>query len=241
MKPCLIIGSCIYPFSSFVKLINPKEREELHLVALKRWIVESNYDTIIICDNSNYIYSDELISFALEHGKVLEILAFEGDRNKCKELGKGYGEGEIMEYILENSININYFDSFCKVTGKLFIENHKKYTAFKNVDFAFDFSYSFFWSKDKVDCVFTNFYYANLVSFKNFLKKEYLKVNDNKGFFLEHAYAFALQRATNITVIPILPIVSGVSGSSGFRYSYSRKLIASVKYLLLLTPIIRKF
>jgi hypothetical protein len=240
MKSCLIITSCIYPFASFVKLINPREREQLHISALKRWIVESSFETIIICDNSNYVYCDELILLAANHGKILEVLFFEGDKDKSKRLGKGYGEGEIIEYVFNNSNYINEFNSFFKVTGKLFVENCNEYMNFQDVDFAFDFSYSFYWNKDKVDCVFTNFYYANLISFKLFLKDQYLNVRDNEGFFLEHAYASALQKTLNVKILPIVPSISGISGSSGTRYSYTRKLIAVVKKTLLLSTFIRK-
>lgn len=241
MKPCLIITSCIYPFSSFVKLTNPEEREILHIEALKRWILESNFEAIIICDNSNYSYSDELVVLAKSKGKTLEILSFEGDKIKSERYGKGYGEGEIMKYVLKNSSLINNYESFCKVTGKLFIKNSNKYLGFKKIDFAFDFSYNFLWNKEKVDCVYTNFYYANLSMFKFFLEDEYLKVRDDEGFFLEHVYASALNKGVDIKLMPILPIISGVSGSSGSSYSYRRLWLVSVKYLLLLTPFVRKF
>lgn len=241
MKPCLIITSCIYPFSSFVKLTNPEEREILHIAALKKWILESNFDVIIICDNSNYIYSEEFMLLAESKGKILEILSFEGDKIKSENYGKGYGEGEIMKYILNKSSLIHNYQSFCKVTGKLFIKNSNKYLSFKNIDFAFDFSYNFYWKKDKVDCVYTNFYYANLSMFKLFLEDEYLKVRDDEGFFLEHAYALALHKREDLNIVPILPIISGVSGSSGFSYRYSRMWFLCIKYFLLSTPFVRKF
>jgi hypothetical protein len=238
MQSCLIITSCIYPSSSFVKLINPDDREKLHIEALIRWILESDFKTIIICDNSNYIYSNEIVSLAAKNDKILEVLNFEGDKEKSKILGKGYGEGEIMNYILNNSKYIQSHDSFFKVTGKLFVENYNNYLSFKNVDFAFDYSYSFFWKKEKVECVFTNFYFANLSSYKNILKEEYLKVKDSEGLFLEHVYASALQKANSLNLVSILPTISGISGSSGFNYN--KKLINLIKKALLLSSLIRK-
>jgi hypothetical protein len=241
MIPCLIITSCIYPFSSFVKLTDPEEREILHIKALKRWILESNFESIIICDNSNYSYSDDFVILAKSQGKCLEVLSFEGDKIKSEQYGKGYGEGEIMKYVLNNSSIISNYESFCKVTGKLFIKNSNKYLGFKNIDFAFDFSYNFFWNKEKVDCVYTNFYYANISMFKLFLEQEYLNVSDSEGVYLEHVYASALNEEVDIKVTPILPIISGVSGSSGSSYTYQRMWLIFVKYLLLSTPLIRKF
>ncbi|MGO4770974.1 hypothetical protein ACEN2I_04885 [Flavobacterium sp. W22_SRS_FK3] len=218
--------------------MNPDDREKLHIEALKRWITESDFKTIIICDNSNYVYCNEIVSLATKNDKILEVLNFEGNKEKSKVLGKGYGEGEIMNYILNNSKYIQSHDSFFKVTGKLFVENYNNYLNFKGVDFAFDYSYSFFWKKEKVQCVFTNFYFANLISYKNILKDEYLKVKDSEGLFLEHVYAFALQKENSLNIVSILPAISGISGSSGV--SYNRKLINLIKKILLLSSIVRK-
>ncbi|WP_194140889.1 hypothetical protein [Flavobacterium hungaricum] len=218
-----------------------KEREKLHVAALKRWIIESNFETIIICDNSGYVYSEQIVSLAFELGKVVEVLSFKGDTKKVEELGKGYGEGEIMNYILNNSIYIKKHEYFFKITGKLFVENIEKFIALKNIDFAFDHSYSFFWKSNKISCVFTNFYFANLNSFKSILKNEYLKVKDYDGFFLEHAYALALQNHNKLNVISILPYITGISGSTGVNYSKKRKMINFLKKLLSSLSLVRKF
>src|SRR5690349_1596474 len=101
-KSCLIITSCIYPFSTFVDLKDPKEREALHISSLRKWLNESSFKKIIICDNSNYIYSNYFIEEALSLDKKLEILSFKGSPQEVYNFGKGYGEGELIKYIFNN-------------------------------------------------------------------------------------------------------------------------------------------
>ena len=240
---CLIITSCIYPFSSFVELKNPDEREAMHIFALEKWINESHFKSIIICDNSNYVYGNEFIKLALSKGKVLEILSFEGDKEKTLLYGKGYGEGEIMQYIYLKSDLILKHESFFKVTGKLFVSNSSAYSVKSNFDFMFSYPINFIFTRDDLDLVFTNFYYAKTKSYQLFLEKAYLKVRDDQGVFLEHVFAKVLKQLKKEkvqigTLFPV-PIIVGVGGSDGTAY-VTNQTKNFIKNLLLQTSLIKK-
>lgn len=245
-KTCLIVTSCIYPFSTFVKLNDPEERESLHVEALKRWINESTFESIIICDNSNYVYSNELVELALLKGKKLEVLTFKGDHINGFKYGKGFGEGEIMKFIIENSNLIKYHDSFFKVTGKLFVKNYYSINNVRNFDFIFSSPLIFFNSKQNVELVFTNFYYAKIESFKQYLIDSYLNVRDNDGVYLEHVYAEALKRGKKnrkklkVGKMSPIPIMVGKSGSTGDSYSTKQTLKTSILNILLKTFVVKK-
>ena len=245
-KTCLIITSCIYPFSTFVELNDPEEREYLHAEALKKWINESNFESIIICDNSNYIYSDELVKLALLKGKKLEVLSFKADQINGFLYGKGFGEGEIMKYIMQNSNLIKVHDGFFKVTGKLFVKNYSLINNVRNFDFIFSSPLIFFNSKQAVDLVFTNFYYAKIESFKQYLMDSYLNVRDNDGIYLEHVYADALKRCKKrnkklrISTMSPIPMIIGKSGSTGNFYSTTKNLKTSILNILLKTFFVKK-
>ena len=244
-KTCLIITSCIYPFSSFVELKNPKEREHLHILALKRWLNESNFKSIIICDNSDYTYSNELINLALTKGKNLEILSFNGDREKTFLYGKGYGEGELMQYVFSNSELLKEHDSFFKVTGKLFVENYFVYNKTNNSDFIFSYPINFIFVKKALDRIFTDFYYAKITSYKLYLGQAYHKVRDNEGLFLEHVFALRLNELKfknekiKINTMYPFPIITGKGGSIGTEYELN-PIRNCIKNFLLRTPFVKK-
>lgn len=241
-ESCLIISSCIYPFSSFVELKDPKERESLHILALKRWINESNFESIIICDNSSYVYSEEFVALAHSKNKQLEVLSFKADHKKGLKYGKGYGEGELMKYIMETSQTIKKYDSFFKVTGKLFVENSrsiKNIVKISDTDFIFAIPIINILSKRKISLIHTTFYYARVESFRLHLLDDFLKVRDNEGIYLEHVYFDSLKKlktnnkASIRPMIP-MPLVTGVSGSTGDFY-YSRNVIKE-KIINILIP-----
>jgi len=247
MESCLIITSCIKPFSSFVELKNPVERELLHISALKRWIIESNFKSIIICDNSNYVYAKEFQELALQNNKELEILAFTGNHQKGLEYGKGYGEGELMKYVLETSEIIKKCDSFFKVTGKLFVENYLfiNNNKIKNCDFIFPIPIINVFSKREINLVHTTFYYAKVKIFKLHLINAYLKVRDNEGIYLEHVYFNSLKNIksnNNLSFRPMtpMPLVTGVSGSTGDFYYVRNVVKEKIINILLPTFLIKK-
>lgn len=243
-ESCLIITSCIYPFSSFVELKDPHERELLHISALERWIIESSFKSIIICDNSNYVYSNEFVVLAQSKNKHLEILSFKGDHEKGLKYGKGFGEGELMKYVILNSSIIKNYTSFFKVTGKLFIENHFLINNIKHSDFVFSFPILLFISKKGIDLVNTTFYYARIESFKFHLLNAYLEVRDDEGIYLEHVYASYLKKLKNKKIIikPMIPIpeVMGKSGSTGDFYFKRNSLKEKIINILLATFLIKK-
>jgi hypothetical protein len=235
---CLIISSYIYPFSDFVKIQNSLERENLHILALEKWINESDFKDIIICDNSNYVYSDKFVELSRLKGKRLEILHFSADKGKGFEFGKGFGEGELMNYIFMNSKLLTYNRAFFKVTGKLFIKNYLAIKKEINSDFVFSAPLILACSTPNHTLVYTYFYYARVDSFKKYLLKSYLGVRDRQGIYLEHIYYTFLKKAqvdnknVSLKFMSHQPIVQGVSGSTGKNYENSSDYILTIKQIV---------
>ena len=88
------------------------------------WIKDSKIKNIILCDNSclQEVFFP-LNELAKEHNKNIEILTFHGDHQKVILYGKGFGEGEIIRYILQNSLLLKGKRTFFKITGRVFVEN----------------------------------------------------------------------------------------------------------------------
>ncbi len=120
-----------------VTIKDDQERLLQYLCALISWIKSPNISTIVFCENSNTSYDFEAIKqFAQNEGKILEVLVFDGNK-ESQRYGKGYGEGKILDYAINNSKYLTDEVDFYKITGRLFISNFEtisqRYTNFPNV------------------------------------------------------------------------------------------------------------
>jgi hypothetical protein len=149
-------------------------------------------------------------------------LFFHGSKTEIQKFGKGYGEGEIMKYVLKNS-NLFYENeiSFLKITGRLKvmnldsilnkIESNLNYFNFVNLNPFVDLK--------KVD---TRFYQCTKNDFVINFSDCFYDVNDNEGIFLEHVYYNRLiSNRIAFHCFNILPNFLGYSGSTGQQYKFS--------------------
>lgn len=99
------------------------ERQRQYLQGLVAWITLTELPTIVFCENTNTSYDfTKLIEFARLKNKTLEVFVF-GGNHKAQVYGKGYGEGEIVDYAMKNSRYLSKSQSFYKITGRLFVQN----------------------------------------------------------------------------------------------------------------------
>lgn len=233
MRRALVITSSVYVSAPLTRLRDPLERERQYIDALRFFIKESPLSRIIVCDNSGYVYPHSLVEHARLHGKRLELLSFTGNRDLVADYGKGYGEGEIMEYIFCWSLLIREVEGFLKVTGRLKVVNIVKVLAQLHPAENYFMPISLVrprWLVPKAarPCVEVRVYYATRAFFQEILLRAHRDVRDDQTFFLEHAYYKAIAEAaenhaaTNGAAIvksfPTVPEIIGVSGSNGWTF-----------------------
>jgi hypothetical protein len=223
----LIITSTIHVNSNLTVLIDRSERKKQYLKSVLFYLESKFIDQIIICDNSNFDYRQFSNFFEAVSSKEIECLCFEGDKKKIQTYGKGYGEGEIMEYVMNNSkLILKAENSFLKVTGRLKVLNIDDVLKNSNSEkdcFQGAGSNPF----KNLEAIDTRFYQCTFSTFKDYLISEYKNVNDDGGLFLEHCYYNKFLKAgIAVKSFNILPIISGLSGSTGLNYDDKRsKLI----------------
>src|SRR6186997_1781490 len=125
-KCALVITSTVYVSAPYTVLVDPEERKKQYHDSIQFFIKESPLTKIIVCDNSGYRYSKTINDLAKSHNKEIELLSFHGNTELVANYGKGYGEGEIMQFIFSNSILIREVEGFLKVTGRLKLLNVTK-------------------------------------------------------------------------------------------------------------------
>lgn len=220
----LVLPSSVYVNAPNTILTNPEERERQYLDAILFYLRESPLQKIIVCDNSGYSYPDYLYKLALGHRKEIELLSFTGNYELIKEQGKGYGEGEIMEYIMANSVLIRQVHGFLKVTGRLKVVNMRRLlNSCKTLE---NYFMPVSWIRPRIlvpraarDCLEVRVYYSTVQFFREVLLKAYTGVSDEKIFFLEHAYHKAIATSPfTVKCFPVPPEITGISGSNGWTF-----------------------
>ena len=217
-----IVTGTISPAPQVSQLVlrDVEERLKQYEESLHFLLCSQTFSKVVFCENSNF--GTERMSYlkdiAKENGAELELLSFQGNVEKACVHGKGYGEGEIMDYVFSHSELIRTEAYFVKLTGRLKVDNIKTIVRRINQQRTYF---------NIPNRTIRNFYDTRLYGmptkqFKDCFLNSYDKVMDERGIFLEMVYTQILQEC-NIQVhnFPRYPRVVGVSGSGGTVYSYT--------------------
>lgn len=135
-RDVILMTSAIGSPSAFLKITNHEERLHQTLCSLVRWIRDTSPKTIVFCDGTMPSFDfSKVTRFAEEHGKTLEVILFQ-ESDKYLKYGKGYAEGEVLEYALNHSKHLAEGGSFYKITGRTFIANFEEIRALHEKDEA---------------------------------------------------------------------------------------------------------
>ena len=248
-KCALVITSSVYVNTRYTVLQDTAEREQQYFDSLEFYIRETPFQRIIVCDNSGYTYPAAMVQLAVAHHKQLELLSFTGDQAAMERQGKGYGEGEIMQFALAHSRLLEEVEGFLKVTGRLKLINTEKLLRKAGHGQNYFMPVSLIRSRWLVPraarpCVEVRVYYTTKDVFKTVLRDAYREVSDDKTYFLEHAYHDALAAsAVKLQCFPVAPEITGISGSNGWRFRerpvWKKILIRCIFHIGYITPLYR--
>jgi hypothetical protein len=236
-KCALVIPSSVYVSAGYTRLRDHGQRLEQYVEAIGWYIRETKLEKIIVCDNSGFQYPGALVDIAAAHGKQLELLSFTGDSALVAEYGKGYGEGQIMEFVLANSRLIKEVEGFLKVTGRLKVVNIDRVLPDLDSSQNYFLPISLLRPRFLVApaarvCVEVRVYYTTRAFFLEVLLTAYKAVRDDETFFLEQAYYRAItsspRSVARVKVFPRVPEITGMSGSNGWIFkerSWPKKML----------------
>lgn len=214
--------------------LDPALRAADYQVALRNWLEQSTFDTIVLCDNSGFTVSEvrdllRIDELAASHPtKTVEIITFTDEPDLSYHYG--YSELGIIDYALKKSTLLSKSDSFVKVTGRLYYPSWHRLEAVldPHMKFHLDCRSKFlFVDNQQVTTqlmVFsTNFYIDNLMDcrkgmtkddyyIERFLYRVLIKYRGSEGCYFRWP-------------IELMPI--GVAAHSGRSYSTMRKNILS--------------
>ena len=223
MNPPILITAALKVHAKHTELTSTKKRKVFYADSLLKWIINTPLTSFVFCDNSNALTDDftsPILEKARSLNKTLEFLQFEGSHDLIEQKGKGFGEGELIEYALINSAILNTSDSFYKITGKLFVEN------FNDLHTKMDLTQNYM-RRDtaKIEgsvAVDSRFFYMQKDFYQGHIQNLYKKVDDDNGLYVERLIYQELLPLQVVKNFPKLPNITGVSGSTGKNYTQEK-------------------
>lgn len=201
-------------------LRDEEERLRQYKDSIYFFLESGAFSKVVFCENSNYGTEklSYLTEFAQKRGIELELLSFQGNVEMSCIHGKGYGEGEIMDYVFAHSRLVEKEPYFVKITGRLKVDNVKDIVQC----ISQQRTYFNIPNRTITDIYDTRIYGIPTEQFKNYFLNSYEQVMDDQGVFLEMVYTEILQK-NNIKVFnfPRYPRIVGISGSGGATYAYT--------------------
>ena len=224
-RPVLLITSCINITDEDVVLRSPEKRIFHTLEAIEQWLKLAPNIPIVVCDGSSFDFTNILReNFPLSH---FECLYFQNNIAKVKLQGKGYGEGEIINFALENSQLLGEADYFIKCTGKLWVENIQdclnNYRGFFQAKAYFTHVFSP-WNRIIFEYIDTRFFITQKDYYKKYFMNAYQFVGLSDARSIEHVFRdIVLENHLCAVLFKINPVIAGVGGGHGQYYKNNLK------------------
>lgn len=233
--PPILLTSCIYISDHAVKLPDPEPRIKYTLESIAKWLQMFPSIRLVVCDNSGFDFTE----LTQKHfaNAAIECLHFKADTQKVSYHGKGYGEGEIIRYALENSSILTESTCFAKCTAKLWVENYLECLSQWNGRFVcrLTFKNIFSLKRSCIEHIDTRFYLVDKDFYNKYLLCAHTNLGGNTGVSIEDRYLQIIQENNILNVaFKIPPIVGGVGGGIGKHYniSKSKQLKEKLRYWL---------
>lgn len=217
-KTVILLTACINPNGmSYTAIQDIAVRTRQYTEALDFYLQNSHLK-IVFVENTLYDISSSYKQYIAENR--LECLSFAGN-TFSRELGKGYGEAEIIKYALEHSSFIKEADYIVKITGRLILRNLNNILGITNLLYAGRKNGV---SVDVIDehIAESRVIIASFDFYSTFFIPNMNQINDSSGYYFEHLLVSSIKNwisSGNIFIpIPVFPQLVGYSGSTGIEY-----------------------
>lgn len=225
MTPPVLITSSVIAQDQEVKLTDEDQRLALTVESIGQWLKIDPSIHLVICDGSDYDFGP--ILHDLFPNSSIETLHFLNDRELLELHGRGYGEGEIVRFALQNSRYISESGVFAKCTAKLWVQNYLQCTHSWREGFGFKaiFSNIFsFLNQTRLLQIDTRFYLASKSYYLRYFEWAHLSINKQAGHGLEECFRdIVLRNQIKRSFMNVYPVIRGTGGGTGVPYEYSFK------------------
>lgn len=174
----------------------------------------SGVDKIVIADATGQTLLDEVeVSMLAQIGVEVEQINYMQNNELVIKNGKGYGEGALIRFALENSALLQKTNNFFKCTGKVYCRNFNEITQMINQNKI----QNIFWRDIFDNSIDTRFFYTSIEFCEKFLISAYENIDDRNQIYSEHC-VWKLVNERLIQGAAVRPMLSGFSGSLNEPY-----------------------
>lgn len=223
MRSPFLLTATVHPSPRAIgKVRNPEQRVEQYQKAL-RWLgwFRSEFSTLLFCENSGTKLNEflPLQNWYKERGKRLELWNVPMPASS-EFMGKGWGEGLIIQWALDHIPALVSGNSFIKITGRYQVINLipilgiirrslRMYPDLKLICQSF--------SQQDRNHTRTEFFWSNIPFYRENLIDIYSGVDDSSGYFIEHAIGDRISKLSGRFQIGILPVPVILRGLMGWN------------------------
>ncbi|GHU29745.1 hypothetical protein AGMMS50256_15280 [Betaproteobacteria bacterium] len=162
----------------YLKMKDATSRLIATKMALFFWATQGVRNLVIADATDSRVLNEEEMALLRQMRVNVEQIHFAQDEAQVSLLGKGYAEGKLIEFALENSRLLAQEEYFFKCTGKIFCRNFQNIIAL----IQHHKLHGLFWQLYHLGklCTFldTRFYYTSATFFKENLAAGYALSND---------------------------------------------------------------
>jgi hypothetical protein len=202
----------------YLQMSDPVMRTIAAKAALYFWVTQG-IEQIVLADatGKNLLTEQEEAQIDQSETRV-EQLSYKQNSEDVIEKGKGYAEGKLIEYALDNSELLAREEHFFKCTGKVYVRNFPAVVSAIKANNISNLFWRYMgdgsWMQPWADC---RFYYTSKSFARNHVLPAYFASNDHAGGVCEYHIHEALDR--NMKAGRALrPLVAGYAGATGEPY-----------------------
>ena len=219
----ILITSSIKPHDTGVKLLDPQKRLFHAIESIEQWIRVAPESRLVLCDGSGFDF-DPIVRERFPKA-IIECLKFNNDKANISIYGRGYGEGEIIKFALNNSQLLGEAIAFTKCSSKLWVENYAMCARNFDDSCAFQGVFGDVFSVTKpivLTQVDTRFYFVTKAFYLTNLINAHKAIDLKNGRGLENVFfeiLIDLKQANFLLPTPLQ--IRGVGGGIGTYYKYN--------------------
>ncbi len=202
----------------FLQMNDPVIRRIAAKAALYFWVAQG-IEQIVLADatGTNLLTKDEEAEID-ESETRLEQINYKQNNEHVIDKGKGYAEGKLIEYAIDNSELLAREEYFFKCTGKVYVRNFPAIAATIRANRISSLFWRYVgdgtWTPPCTDC---RFYYTSKIFARNHLLPAYLASDDKSGRLCEYHVYEALNRNMKVQR-GHRPLITGYAGATGEAY-----------------------
>jgi len=201
----------------FLKMTNVAMRIITAKASVFFWAAHGAKKIVIADATGGVLLSNEDILLLSQIGVEVEQISYHQNHDLVKLKGKGFGEGELLSFALENSKMLKNESNFFKCTGKIFCRNFDKILQLIESNSINNLYWRHLGEGDGLQqWVDLRFFYTEMNFCKEVLIPAYMLADDHKAAAEYFAYISLTKNL--LSAKSLRPHLSGFAGGTGKPY-----------------------